>query len=56
MSKISKKVIGVDVGAQFLTVSFNDLEDRDQVLILQILSARFYPFSKKFHQKITVWL
>ncbi|SMP23030.1 hypothetical protein SAMN06264346_11769, partial [Chryseobacterium profundimaris] len=24
MTKLSKKVIGVDVGAKFLTVSFND--------------------------------
>lgn len=31
MSNLLKKVIGVDVGAKFLTVSFNDHCDKDQV-------------------------
>ncbi|WP_312399458.1 IS110 family transposase [Chryseobacterium sp.] len=47
MSKISKKVIGVDVGAQFLTVSFNDLEDRDQVLNIANTQRSILSFLKK---------
>ena len=31
MTKLSKKVIGVDVGSKFLTVSLNDLNNCDQV-------------------------
>lgn len=35
MSKLSKKVIGVDVGAKFLTVSFTDILNQDQVFNIQ---------------------
>jgi len=48
MSKISKKVIGVDVGAKFLTVSFNDFENRDQVLNVENNQRSILSFLKKF--------
>lgn len=35
MSKLLKKVIGVDVGAKFLTVSFNDSQNQDQVFNIE---------------------
>lgn len=48
MSKISKKVIGVDVGAKFLTVSFNDFENRDQVFNVENNQRSILSFLKKF--------
>ena len=47
MSKISKKVIGVDVGAKFLTVSFNDFENRDQVFNIENTQRSILSFLKK---------
>ena len=49
MSKVSKKVIGVDVGSKFLTVSFNDLENRDQVFNIENTQRSILSFLKKFH-------
>lgn len=48
MSKISKKVIGVDVGSKFLTVSFNDFENRDQVFNIENTHRSILSFLKKF--------
>ena len=47
MSKISKKVTGVDVGAKFLTVSFNDFENRDQVFNIENTQRSILSFLKK---------
>ncbi len=47
MSKVTKKVIGVDVGAKFLTVSFNDFENRDQVFNIENTQRSILSFLKK---------
>lgn len=48
MSKLSKKVIGVDVGAKFLTVSFTDNVNQDQVFNIQNNQRSILSFLKKF--------
>ncbi len=48
MSKVSKKVIGVDVGAKFLTISFSDLENKDQVFNIENIQRAILSFLKKF--------
>lgn len=48
MSKVSKKVIGVDVGSKFLTVSFKDSEERDQVFNIENTKRSILSFLKKF--------
>jgi len=48
MSKVSKKVIGVDVGAKYLTVSFKDLEGRDLVFNIENSKRAILLFLKKF--------
>lgn len=47
MSKLLKKVIGVDVGAKFLTVSFNDHLDKDQVHNIENNQRSILAFLKK---------
>ena len=47
MSKLSKKVIGVDVGAKFLTVSFNDDQNQDQVYNIGNNQRSILSFLKK---------
>jgi transposase len=48
MTKLSKKVIGVDVGAKFLTVSFNDNNNQDQVRNIENSQRSILSFLKKF--------
>jgi len=48
MSKVIKKVIGVDVGAKFLTLSFNDFENRDQVFNIENTQRSICHFSRSF--------
>lgn len=48
MSKISKKVIGVDVGSKFLTVSFTDSKNNDQVQNIENSQRSILSFLKKF--------
>lgn len=48
MSKLLKKVIGVDVGAKFLTVSFTDILNQDQVFNIQNNQHSILSFLKKF--------
>ncbi len=47
MSNLLKKVIGVDVGAKFLTVSFNDHCDKDQVHNIENNQRSILAFLKK---------
>lgn len=47
MTKLSKKVIGVDVGAKFLTVSFNDSNNQDQVYNIENNQRSILSFLKK---------
>ena len=47
MSNLLKKVIGVDVGAKFLTVSFNDRCDKDQVHNIENNQRSILAFLKK---------
>ena len=47
MSNLLKKVIGVDVGAKFLTVSFNDYCDKDQVHNIENNQRSILAFLKK---------
>ena len=47
MSNLLKKVIGVDVGAKFLTVSFNDHCDNDQVRNIENNQRSIFAFLKK---------
>lgn len=47
MSKLLKKVIGVDVGAKFLTVSFNDSQNQDQVFNIENNHRSILSFIKK---------
>jgi transposase len=47
MSKISKKVIGVDVGAKFLTLSFTDHRNQDQVYNIENTGRSILSFLKK---------
>ena len=47
MTKLSKKVIGVDVGAKFLTASFNDNQNRDQVCNIANNKRSISSFLKK---------
>lgn len=47
MSKLSKKVIGVDVGSKFLTFSFNDERNEDQVLNVGNNQRSILAFLKK---------
>ncbi|MBF8457644.1 IS110 family transposase [Kaistella sp. G5-32] len=47
MSNLLKKVIGVDVGAKFLTVSFNDHCDKDQVHNIENNQRSILVFLKK---------
>ncbi|WP_276699107.1 transposase [Chryseobacterium sp.] len=48
MTKLSKKVIGVDVGSKFLTVSFNDSNNQDQVYNIENNQRSILSFLKKF--------
>lgn len=48
MTKLSKKVIGVDVGAKFLTVSYNDSNNQDQVSNIENNQCSILSFLKKF--------
>ena len=47
MSNLLKKVIGVDVGAKFLTVSFNDHSNQDQVQNIENNQRSILAFLKK---------
>lgn len=47
MSKLLKKVIGIDVGAKFLTLSFNDDQNQDQVYNIENNSRSILSFLKK---------
>lgn len=47
MTKLLKKVIGVDVGAKFLTVSFNDSNNQDQVYNIENNQRSILSFLKK---------
>lgn len=47
MTKLLKKVIGVDVGAKFLTVSFNDSNNQDQVYNIENNQRSVLSFLKK---------
>ena len=47
MTKLLKKVIGVDVGAKFLTVSFNDSNNQDQVYNIGNNQRSILSFLKK---------
>lgn len=47
MSNLLKKVIGVDVGAKFLTVSFNDDQNQDQVYNIENNQRSILSFLKK---------
>lgn len=47
MSKLSKKVIGVDVGSKFLTVSFNDDQNQDQIYNIGNNQRSILSFLKK---------
>ncbi len=47
MSNLLKKVIGVDVGAKFLTVSFNDRCDKNQVHNIENNQRSILAFLKK---------
>ena len=47
MSNLLKKVIGVDVGAKFLTVSFNDHSNQDQVHNIENSQRSILAFLKK---------
>lgn len=47
MSNLLKKVIGVDVGAKFLTLSFNDHCDKDQVHNIENNQRSILAFLKK---------
>lgn len=47
MSKLSKKVIGVDVGSKFLTVSFNDARNEEQVFNIGNNQRSILAFLKK---------
>jgi len=51
MSKLSKKVIGVDVGSKFLTVSFNDDQNQDQIYNIGNNQRSILSFLKKICAK-----
>ena len=47
MTKLSKKVIGVDVGSKFLTVSLNDSDNQDQVYKIENSRGSILSFIKE---------
>jgi transposase len=47
MTKLSKKVIGVDVGSKFLTVSFNNSTNQDQVYNIENNQRSILSFFKE---------
>ncbi|GAA5099804.1 hypothetical protein GCM10023210_37660 [Chryseobacterium ginsengisoli] len=51
MSKLSKRVIGVDVGSKFLTVSYKNREDLECILNIENNQRSILCFLKKFTQE-----